>query len=160
MTISDFSALHALISQMADWDAQMTRDAGFPPEAVYAAYYGNGADQLHETLTAPGAIMLLASDGEMLLGCLGFAPFADGTAELEKFYVDPRARGRGIGQALLGELLPRMSAALYRHACLETAFFMTGALALYARAGFRPCTPFRAPPAGLEGLSVFLDRAL
>jgi GNAT superfamily N-acetyltransferase len=159
-TPADFRDLHALITRMAVWDAEQPRAAGFPPEAVRDAYYRNSPEDLFGMLTAPGAIMLLARDGDDTIGCLGYAPLSAGVAEQEKFCVLDSARGRGVGGQLLDALLPRLRADGYRRAYLETGFFMTKALALYAHAGFRPCPPLRPPPPGLEGLNVFLDRSL
>ncbi len=159
-TRDDFSRIHSLIGEMSLWDAAMSQAAGFPSAAVHAAYYRDSADDLHALLTAPGAAMLMAHDHDDLLGFLGFDRFDRDTAEVQKFFVTPAARGRGAGRALIEALIPKMAATGYSASCLETATFMTGAIALYGKAGFRTCPPFRAPPPALDGLSVFMRRPL
>ena len=133
----EFIRLHVLIDEMAIWDAEMSGRAGFSAEAVHDAYYRKSAEDLRAHLTASDATMLMAREGDELLGCLGFDRFDADTAEVQKFFVAPDARGRGIGRALIGALIPCMTAAGYRAACLETATFMADAIALYGKAGFR-----------------------
>lgn len=157
---SDFLQVSDLVVEMSHWDASMSHAAGYPSEAVYEAYYRDGAAALRARLTAPGTLMLIAREGDRFLGCLGFDCFDVETAEVQKFYVSPSARGRGVGSALVTSLIPGMLKAGYRAACLETATFMTDAIAIYRRAGFEICAPFRPPPPALNGLSVFLHRAL
>jgi putative acetyltransferase len=73
------------------------------------------------------AAYFVAVEGAAVVGGAGIAPLAGGdwgTCELQKMYLRPSARGRGIGRQLL-------------------------ALALYARCGFRRLTS----PLGLTGHS-------
>jgi ribosomal protein S18 acetylase RimI-like enzyme len=50
--------------------------------------------------------------------------------------VDPAARGRGVGQALLRACLERAQAAGKRRMALHTTGWMVTARAMYERAGF------------------------
>jgi len=76
-----------------------------------------------------------------VLGGAGFARLhgtaaADGVCELRKMYFLPRARGLGLGRALLALLLDEMRACGYRRCYLETATAMEKAQALYRHMGF------------------------
>jgi len=75
-------------------------------------------------------------------------------AEIKTMHVAPAARGRGIGRAVLDELLHQAAARRYRRVSLETGAgeAFAPARALYAGAGFVPCAPFgdyRADPASI-----------
>lgn len=59
-------------------------------------------------------------------------------------HVAVEARGRGVGQAILGHLLAVAAERGHRRVSLETGSMDAFAPArrLYERAGFRPCPPF------------------
>jgi len=79
--------------------------------AAYAEYPGCILDvdgELPE-LRAPasshralGGNFWVAERREKVVGCIGWNPVEDGTVELLKLYVDPEARGGGLGRRLVG----------------------------------------------------------
>lgn len=74
-----------------------------------------------------------------VVGGAGIAPFEcdlPQTCELQKMYLLPRARGKGVGWALLQQALQRAFALGYRQCYLETLSGLTGATTLYERNGF------------------------
>src|SRR5882672_2552935 len=78
-------------------------------------------------------------NGEVLGGA-GVAPLAGAdplTCELQRMYLRPDARGRGIGDALLERCLAAARQFLYVRCYLETVTQMHGALEFYGRHGFR-----------------------
>jgi ribosomal protein S18 acetylase RimI-like enzyme len=70
------------------------------------------------------------------------------TAHVTDFYVRPEARGRGIGGALLGELLEPARAAGLDHVSLEVLVRNNDARRLYERLGFAPVDMFMVAPLG------------
>ncbi len=88
-------------------------------------------------------------DGEVVGGA-GVAPFAGEeplTCELQRMYLRPDARGRGIGDALLQRCLAAARQFLYVRCYLETVTQMHAALEFYGRHGFRRLEA----PAGRSG---------
>ena len=76
---------------------------------------------------------------------------------MKRLYVDPIARGSGLGQALMEAVLAEAVRLGYRELRLDTLPTMTAAIAMYRRAGFEPVAPYYdTAPAG----TLFLGRRL
>jgi putative acetyltransferase len=92
-----------------------------------------------------GAVYLVVEQGCVVVGGGGIAPLRGGQSgicELQKMYFLPALRGRGIGRALLVELLERARSFGYRTCYLETLTGMDAAQRLYLALGFKPrCSP-------------------
>lgn len=59
------------------------------------------------TYVAPGGDVLVARDGEQVLGCVALEPEGAGVFELSKMAVDPAAQGQGLGRRLLEAAIAR-----------------------------------------------------
>ena len=96
-------------------------------------------------LTAPGVTFWTArtADGT-LLGTVALKELHAQDGELKSMRTAPTARGRGVGTALLNQVLAEATARGYRTVHLETGThdFFAPAHRLYTRAGFVPCGPF------------------
>ena len=87
-------------------------------------------------LIAPRGQFLVARRGARAVGCGGVRRLGPGTAEIKRMWVDPEARGLGVGRSLL-LALERGAVELGCHAVrLDTAASLTEALALYKSAGY------------------------
>lgn len=84
-------------------------------------------------VAAPGAVLAQHPQGFAL------ARVAAGEGELLTIAVRPEARGRGIGAALLSEILAGAAARGAERIFLEVAADNAAALALYQRGGFAVC---------------------
>ncbi len=89
---------------------------------------------------APGATGPLAAYGEVLLGFGSLSPFRDrsgysATAE-DSVYVDRSQRGRGVGRALLVELLSLASAHGFHSVIARIAGHNETSIGLHRAAGF------------------------
>ncbi|WP_235693112.1 GNAT family N-acetyltransferase [Deinococcus aquaedulcis] len=89
------------------------------------------------TLSGEGCVLLAAEEKGELLACGALKRWDEASAEVKRMYTVPAARGRGVGRALLDELIARGRAAGYARLVLETGDQQAAALALYERAGFR-----------------------
>jgi GNAT superfamily N-acetyltransferase len=97
---------------------------------------------LNDGLRPPTGRLLLAVDGDAVVGSGAVRVIAPGVAEVERMYLRPAARGRGLGRAILAELLATARGLGCREVRLDTGWFMTDAHRLYRAAGFVECAPF------------------
>jgi ribosomal protein S18 acetylase RimI-like enzyme len=85
-----------------------------------------------------GAVWLVDDrPGSALSGSLGLTDEGDGTGRVRWFTLAAELRGRGLGRAMLGELLCEARGAGMRTLKLETFSALTTAAHLYRDAGFR-----------------------
>lgn len=104
-------------------------------------------DHMFSAYQRPGAAYFVVEEAGEVIGGGGVAPLdgEEGTCELRKMYFLPRARGRGLGEAMMRVCLAKARELGYRSCYLETLTGMEGAQRLYRRTGFRPiCAPMGA----------------
>jgi ribosomal protein S18 acetylase RimI-like enzyme len=102
------------------------------------------------SVTVREGVALIAEEDGRALGFV-FCVLGDTgrqTAHVTDIYVRPEARGRGIGRALLSELVEPARAAGLGHVSLEVLVHNTGARRLYERLGFVPVDIFMVAPLG------------
>jgi ribosomal protein S18 acetylase RimI-like enzyme len=100
----------------------------------------------------PGGCLLLAGPADAPVACVALRPIAlpdrpaGTTAEVKRLYVQPEARGSGLGPQLMARLIAFARAAGYRELVLDTLPTMAAARALYERLGFAPTSPYYRNP--------------
>jgi ribosomal protein S18 acetylase RimI-like enzyme len=129
----------------------------FDGELDHEPYLRETWDEAWEDLsvTVRDGVALVAEDGGRALGFV-FCVLGDRgrhTAHITDIYVRPEARRRGIGRALLAELVEPARDAGLEHVSLEVLFRNADARRLYERLGFAPVDMFMVAPLG-----VFADR--
>jgi GNAT superfamily N-acetyltransferase len=145
--------------------------AGFPSPDEQPRYYETLAD-IGALTQRPGTAILVAADDRGLLG--GVVYFADmahsgggGSASGEHdaagfrfLAVDPAARGRGVGRALMSACIARAHAAGRRQLVIHTTRAMEVAWRMYEKAGFRraPDLDFAQEALPVFGFRLPLDR--
>jgi putative acetyltransferase len=116
-------------------------------------------------LLAPEVSFLVAAQGERIVGCgaVRRMPAEAVTAgrpygEIKRMMVAPAARGKRIGERLLGSLEALLRDNGIGQALLETGEEQVAAIRLYERCGYCRHRAFGGYPD--NGLSVFLRKAL
>lgn len=96
------------------------------------------------SLRTPDIRLCAAWSGDDLLGIGALRALSPGHGEIKSMHVAQRARGRGIGAALLRHLLDAARRGGMRQVSLETGSwpYFEPARALYRRHGFVDCAPF------------------
>ena len=85
---------------------------------------------------AGAAFVVARLDGQPV-GCGAIRPHEPGVAEVKRMYVEPAARGLGVGRRILRELESVAGALGYVVVRLETGVKQPAAVALYERAGYQ-----------------------
>lgn len=151
-TPSDLAATTALFEAYAD---SLNLDLSFQSFATELA-------TLPGAYAPPTGTLLLArpsspqSNDSGTLGCVALRPLDPSArvAELKRLYVSPRARGTGVGKALVLAVLAEARRLGYRAVRLDTLPSMISALGLYRSLGFREIGAYYQTP--VEG-TVFLE---
>jgi GNAT superfamily N-acetyltransferase len=97
---------------------------------------------------SPAGELLLArdNDGEPV-GCVGLRPMkSDECCEMKRLYVSPRARGLGLGTALINSIIGEAVRIGYREMRLDILPNMAEAMFLYKKAGFVATEPYYETP--------------
>lgn len=90
------------------------------------------------------------------VGCGGVILNADCSGEIKRMFVNPDARGQGVGKALLSAIETAARSEGIRLLRLETGVRNHEALALYRRNGYRDRGPFGSYVA--DPWSVFMEK--
>ena len=111
-------------------------------------------------LKAPDVTFWSVWEGDELVGVGALRPVTPDHGEIKSMHTAEAARGRGVGSALLREIMRTARARGMSRISLETgawAYFLP-ARALYARHGFVECGPFGDYE--LDPHSIFMTREL
>jgi ribosomal protein S18 acetylase RimI-like enzyme len=102
-------------------------------------------------------LLALAPDGRAL-GCVALRALdAPGLCEMKRLYVEDKARGLGVGRALVAAIIAAAEARGYAEMRLDSLPSMHAALALYRSVGFGPTAAYCFNP--VPG-TVYLARRL
>lgn len=112
-----------------------TRDYGWN-DAFEAVVAGVVADYLKNYDPARERTWI-AELGDRRVGSVVLADGGNGVAKLRLLYVDPVARGRGLGKAMVEEVIAFARTCDYRRISLWTNDILTAALHIYIESGFQ-----------------------
>lgn len=110
------------------------------------------------SLLASDVRFFVARRKGLALGCGGFMRLVGDAAEVKRLFVDPAARGGGVGRAIMQVIEATARTEGIRTLLLETGVKSFEALGLYRGLGFTECGPFAAY--GPDPLSVFMAKPL
>lgn len=115
-----------------------------------------------QSFDPPDGRLLLATEGSRLAGIGCLRRIRDDTGEIKRMYVRPEFRGKGIGRALLEELLAQAQVAGYKKVYLDSGHFMKAAHSLYRSAGFHEIEPYPESeiPVRFQATSIFMEKRL
>jgi len=103
-------------------------------------------DEVAALLTPPNGELTLAREAGRVVACGGLHFLDASTAEVRRMWVDPAARGRGVGRALLAHLEGRALLAGCDVVVLDTHAALSEAVRLYVAAGYEAIAPYNDNP--------------
>ncbi|MGD9996347.1 MAG: GNAT family N-acetyltransferase [Ilumatobacteraceae bacterium] len=131
-TSVDWADAAALVREHVEW---MAAHAGFDPLRVQPAL----RNDLRDLAAAyrSGAALFLARHSDAAVGIVALRHHDDGSTELKRMFVQPRARGRGVADGLVAAVVDASSEHGSHSVWLETVRgAMDAAIAVYRRNGF------------------------
>lgn len=121
-------------------------------------------DYEQEFATLPGAYaspdgcLLLALEGNAVVGCAALRRVDALSAEMKRVYLRPAARGTGLGRRLVTAVLDEAHRLGYQRVCLDVLPEFTTARSLYRSLGFVPAPPVSFNPVpGTQFLALALN---
>jgi ribosomal protein S18 acetylase RimI-like enzyme len=93
-------------------------------------------------LSPPAGVFFLVRRDAGVVGCGGLTFLGHGRAEVRRMWIDPSARGLGLGRTLLGHLENVARQQGCTEVVLDTHSSLTEALALYRTSGYQPIAPY------------------
>jgi putative acetyltransferase len=103
-------------------------------------YFDPTTDQLFELFKTPGSIYFVATINDKVVGGCGIFPtlnLPEGTCELVKLYLDPMARGTGLGKKLMLQSMQWAKENGYNQIYLESMPELSKAVSIYEKIGFK-----------------------
>jgi GNAT superfamily N-acetyltransferase len=110
----------------------------------------------------PKGRLLLGYVEDQPMGIACLKALVNSICEVKRMYVRPQAQKRGLGRALLNQLLEEASQIGYERIRLDSARFMTEAHQLYRTSGFREIEAYEGSeiPNEFQRHWVFMERDL
>jgi carbonic anhydrase len=110
-------------------------------------------DSLPGAYAAPSGRLFFAAVDGLPAGCVGVRAASQGVCEMKRLYVEPDARGKGVGRELALAAIKAAKTLGYRKIMLDTVPAMRIAVKLYRELGFKEAPAYTPTP--VEG-TMFL----
>ena len=108
-----------------------------------------------------GRLLLVKVDGE-IAGTISLRKIREDAGEIKRMYVKPKFRGKKLGNLLIEEVIEISLKNELSKLYLDTAHFMSSAISLYKKYGFKETTsyPESVIPKGLLNTMIFMMKEL
>ena len=108
-----------------------------------------------------GRLLLVKVDGE-IAGTISLRKIREDAGEIKRMYVKQKFRGKKLGNLLIEEVIEISQGNEFLILYLDTAHFMSSAISLYKKYGFKETTsyPESVIPKGLLNTMIFLMKEL
>ena len=129
-------------------------------DAYMTALYPAESNHLVDVaaLRSANVRFLVARRGGACVACGALIVAIDGTAEIKRMWVEPHARGSGLGRRILASIEKVARAEGVEILRLETGISQAEAIDLYRSTGFATIAPFGAYQP--DPLSLFMEKRL
>ncbi|WP_372008855.1 GNAT family N-acetyltransferase [Paenibacillus chitinolyticus] len=113
-----------------------------------------------ENIMNRGGDVLIARDGDSIVGCVALAPTGAGVFELSKMSVTPELRGRGYGRKIIHAAINHARGLGATSLFLGSSTKLPNAVHLYESVGFKHVPVEQIGPMPYVRANVFMDMEL
>jgi ribosomal protein S18 acetylase RimI-like enzyme len=113
-----------------------------------------------EIHSPPDGCLLIYWENDQPLACGMLRTFEPEIAEIQRLFVSPHARGRGLAREISLALMDHARTAGFHTIRLDTARPLTGAIALYKSLGFKERSPYHSLTPQMDHFILYFERAL
>jgi ribosomal protein S18 acetylase RimI-like enzyme len=108
-----------------------------------------------------GRLLLVEVDGE-IAGTISLRKIREDAGEIKRMYVNPKFRGKKLGNLLIEEVIEISKGNEFSKLYLDTAHFMSSAISLYKKHGFKETIsyPESVIPKDLLNTLIFMKKEL
>ena len=108
-----------------------------------------------------GRLLLVEVDGE-IAGTISLRKIREDAGKIKRMYVNPKFRGKKLGNLLIEEVIEISKGNEFSKLYLDTAHFMSSAISLYKKHGFKETTsyPESVIPKDLLNTMIFMMKEL
>ena len=160
-TAADYAAFATLVRDYVDWcRARYAQEAWLVDRVFSEQALARELEDLAASYAPPHGRVLLAREAGEICGGGAYRRLSAEACEMKRLFVRERFRGKGFGRALCNALVAAAARDGFKFMRLDTMSLMTGAIALYESAGFRPCAPYNDYPAEVMRYIRFMELGL
>ena len=153
-------AIRELFWEYLQWANRKVQE-NFGVSFDIAAMLEDDMNTLNKFMPPQGRLLLGYVDDQVMgIACL--KALRDNIGEIKRMYVRSEARHRGVGRALLNQILEEARQIGYERVYLDSARFMTEAHQLYRSNGFREIEAYEGSeiPKEFQKNWIFMEREL
>lgn len=147
-----------LMREFVGWLRERFVDDQAPIKARFeTAEFEQELNELHETYSGDGAILLLAMWSNIPAGCVGLRDLGNGICEVKRLFVRPGFQGKRIGRSLMERLIDEATETGFHTMRLDTSFRQIEALNLYTSMGFKRIPAYFDAEEGLKDQLAYFE---
>jgi GNAT superfamily N-acetyltransferase len=149
-----------MIAELRAWYSEMLWEFGLDLNDLFPLSKQPPGNEIPIEFAPPAGCLLIASYDRQMAGCGGLRMLTPTIGEINRIYVRPVFRGKGIGRTLVDTLISNARQIGYTSLRLNTASFMKEAHALYHSVGFKDIVAYREIPNAFKPYELFMELAL
>lgn len=149
-----------MVAELRAWYSEMLREFGLDLNDLFPLSKQPLGNEIPVEFAPPTGCLLLARYDRQPAGCGGLRMLTPTIGELNRIYVRPVFRGKGIGRTVVDTLISNARQIGYTSLRLNTASFMKEAHALYHSLGFKDIVAYREIPNAFKPYELFMELAL
>jgi GNAT superfamily N-acetyltransferase len=158
-TESDYDTFARLVREYIGWCRDSYKEAEWFMRLTHQ-WLEHEFEDLAVSYGPPNGRAFLACHESQICGCGAYHKLTDEVCEMKRLFIPVQFRGKGYGRKLCEVILQSAKDDQYKLMRLDTADFLTQAIAMYETFGFRPCAPYNAHPDYVMPHIVFMERPL